>query len=75
MENIRRLLFSDEAGAGSISDGIEGRASVGPADGGPEETKDRALLRAYLEMRERPPERIDLLLLHADPIMEREEEL
>ncbi len=75
MERMRLLRFSDAAGVRSVSNGTELESRLGQGDGGPEGITDRELLRAYLEMKERPPERIELLLLHAEAIMEREEEL
>ncbi len=65
---------SDAAGVRSVSDEIELEHLSGPGDGGREAMTDRELLRAYLEMGERPPERIELLLMHAEAIMEGEEE-
>ncbi len=75
MESTRLLAFSDAA-----CNRCAGRESERMSEGDRGDVRfeamtDSELLRAYLEMRERPPERIKLLLIHAEAIMEREEEL
>jgi exonuclease SbcD len=69
-----RALLSDAYTIGSINREVERKARVRLGDQAPEEMTDRELLAKYLEVKETPPERIELLLGHADTIFEEGEE-
>jgi exonuclease SbcD len=69
-----RKLLSDAYYVGSITREVERKARVRLGEQMPEEMTDRELLATYLEVKETPPERIESLLEHADPIFEEEKE-
>jgi exonuclease SbcD len=70
--DVRRLL--DEAYfVGSITREVEREARVRLGALAPEELSDRELLAKYLETKDVAPERIELLLRHADALFEVEE--
>jgi exonuclease SbcD len=69
-----RGLLADAYFIGSISREVERKARVRLGNQAPEEMTDRELLAAYLELKETPPERADLLLEHAESIFQSEAE-
>jgi len=69
-----RGLLAEAYFIGSISREVERKARVRLGNQAPEEMTDRELLAAYLELKETPPERAELLLEHAESIFQLEAE-
>jgi exonuclease SbcD len=69
-----RGLLAEAYFIGSINREVERKARVRLGSQAPEEMTDRELLAAYLELKETPPERAELLLEHAKSIFHSEEE-
>jgi DNA repair protein SbcD/Mre11 len=63
-----RGLLAEAYFIGSINREVERKARVRLGNQAPEEMTDRELLAAYLELKETPPERAELLLEHAESI-------
>ena len=69
-----RALLADAYFIGSISREVERKARVRLGGQTPEELTDRELLTKYLEVKDTPPERAELLLEHAESIFHLEKE-
>jgi exonuclease SbcD len=68
-----RGLLSEAYSIAGINREVERKARVRLGDQAPEEMTDRELLTKYLEIKETPPDRVKILLDHAESIFQGEE--